>query len=91
MCSKGDLPDNWIRKKSNSRANQYYYFNTETGKSQWTNPTDEHKTETKKSLFNDKKSNKKHEKSAKERFKLSDRSKDCKFYLMILLVSLCIH
>lgn len=86
MCSKEELPENWIRKKSNSRPDKSYYFNTETGKSQWWNPADDQKIEkTKPSCQTNKKSK---EKSAKERFKLSDRSKDCKFTLIILTIHL---
>lgn len=32
------LPDHWIQKQSKSRPNQTYFFNTATGKSQWTSP-----------------------------------------------------
>lgn len=86
MCSNGELPENWIRKKSNSRPDKTFYFNTETGKSQWLNPADEQKIEKPKSSCQTNKKSK--EKSAKDRFRLSDRSKDCKFSLMILKILL---
>lgn len=34
------LPDGWIRKESRSRPNNFYYFHTKTGKSQWISPAD---------------------------------------------------
>lgn len=40
MGSMEKLPDGWIRKESRSRPNNFYYFHTKTGKSQWISPAD---------------------------------------------------
>lgn len=42
MGSMEKLPDGWIRKESRSRPNNFYYFNTKTGTTQWENPVKPH-------------------------------------------------
>lgn len=37
--SSEQLPAGWIRKESGSRPGTFYYFNTDTGESQWDKPT----------------------------------------------------
>lgn len=50
------LPSNWIKRTSKSRANEVYYFNKATGKSQWHHPmsNDADKDHTPKRMANDK-------------------------------------
>lgn len=90
MGSAEKLPDGWIRKESRSRPNQFYYFNTKTGKTQWTPPTiaknSSNESQTRDNSAKSTKSDANAEGCSKStkgqsRFKISDKSKDGKFHL----------
>lgn len=88
MGSSEMLPDDWIRKESRSRPNQFYYFNTKTGKSQWIPPNNVQNSDKQKCDHQSAKSTKVNTNSSEsctksskvhDRFKTIDKSKRGKF------------
>lgn len=94
-----ELPDGWICKESRSRPNNYYYFNTKTGKTQWSLPINgKTKSNASQPRDNDTSKSSKFESNHKgrskptegqSRFKLDDKSKDRKYLVIITLVIKC--
>lgn len=81
-----ELPKGWIRKESKTRPNNFYYFNTKTGKTQWQSPVDDVKVtkprfvDVKPSKFD---ANSKRRSSVQSRLKISDKSKDGKLAFVV--------
>lgn len=76
MSSIGeDLPENWIRRESKSRPNQFYYFNTKTNVSQWKRPADATKNKKEKIPNSTTKRSKEKEFDESNRFKIGSKSK----------------
>lgn len=92
MGSAEKLPDGWIRKESRSRPNQFYYFNTKTGKTQWSPPTNakssSNERQTRDNSAKSTKSDANSEGSSRgqSRFKISDKTKDGKFHIILALL-----
>lgn len=91
MGSREKLADGWIRKESRSRPNNFYYFNTTTGKSQWESPAkanekskkeinDAHIEHTKVKTTKYDEKYKSHSTENQSRIKINDKSKERKFY-----------
>lgn len=67
-----ELPQNWVRRESTTRRNQFYYFNTKTKQSQWQTPV---KSEVKKPESKNIVTRKMIEKNVQGSFKISSKSK----------------
>lgn len=88
MGSREKLPDGWIRKESRSRPNNFYYFNTTTGKSQWVPPAianesgkeikDSHNEHTKVKTAKYDEQYKSHSAQNQTRIKINEKSKERK-------------
>lgn len=84
------MPKGWIRKESKTRPNNFYYFNTKTGKTQWQSPVDDVKVtqprfvDVKTSKFD---ANSKGRSSVQSRLKISDKSKDGE---LVFVVNICV-
>lgn len=46
------LPKGWIKNRSKSHKDRFYYFNTKTGETQWHPPTAEKNNDTSESVIN---------------------------------------
>lgn len=97
MGSTEQLPDGWIRKESTSRPNNFYYFNTKTGTTQWVKPNSDDKSKTSKIEKKKIEESRSRETTAKPvklnvsskghsevRFKINDKSKDGEFSMKFL-------